>query len=228
MFKVRFSPSGPPQAVLRTTTPAYGRVLLMCVLLALCGWMLLRWISGARRADGNELLPDSGPVLIAMQQIGQLHTVTYSMKDVLHQESQHDPEGWVSSVPGAASVVHWATHNEALLMVEGSVDAGVDLSHLSAKDVMVIRRSDGTALRRVHLPPVTLYPPTVHVRVVHSEQGPFWRDENIVPKAQERAAHLFLEAAERSGIRAKAQANAIQQLQAIERALGHTDIEFAF
>jgi hypothetical protein len=228
MFKVRFSPSVAPSPTLRTTRPAYGKTLVGVGLLLLVGWGLLHWIAGARRSNGDGLPADTGPVLIAMQSIGQLHTVTYQMKDVLRQETQHDPEGWLSNVPGAAGLVHWATHNEALLMVDGSVDAGVDLSHLTDKDVTITRRPDGTTVRTVHLPPVTLYPPVIHVRVVHSEDGPFWRDENIVPKAQERASQQFLAAAEQSGIRAKAQANAIQQLQAMERALGRKDVEFTF
>jgi hypothetical protein len=228
MFKVRFSPSQPPSAALRTTQSPVGKYLLLCGLLLIGGWSLLHWISSARRANGDGLPPDSGPVVLAMQQIGQLHTVTYTMKDVLHQETQHDPEGWVNHLPLAADVVHWATHNEALLTVEGSVDAGIDLSHLSARDVTIAHRPDGTTVSHVHLPPITLYTPIVHVRVVHSESGPMWRDENIVPKAQERAAQQFLAAAEQSGIRAKAQTNAIQQLQAIEHALGHNDVEFSF
>jgi hypothetical protein len=228
MFKVRFSPSGPQTAALRTVTPAYGKMLSTLALLLVGGWALLHWIVATRHANQDGLPPDSGPVLVAIQQIGQLHTVTYSMKDVLHQESHHDPEGWVSNVPGATEVVHWATHNEALVMVEGTVDAGVDLSRLSARDVTVVKRPDGSTFQRIHLPPTTLYPPVVHLKVIHSDPGPFWRDENIVPKAQERAAKQFLTAAEQSGIRAKAQANAIQQLQAIEHALGHNDVEFAF
>ena len=34
-----------------------------------------------------------GPVVLSMQKIGQLHTASFTMKDVVHQETQTEPEG---------------------------------------------------------------------------------------------------------------------------------------
>jgi hypothetical protein len=201
--------------------------LLVLAAVFVCALILGRYsVTGHRVADGTGW--DSGPVVLSIQKIGQLHTASFTMKDVLRQESQHDPEGWVSNVPGAADVVHWATHNEALAVAEGTVEAGVDLSRVSVQDVTREKRADGKTVLHVRLPPVILYPPVVRLHVIHSQNGPFWRDEDIVPKAQARATQLFQAAAEQSGIRDRAQDNAIQTLQAMERAMGHTDVEFHF
>lgn len=202
--------------------------LLSVGLLLLAAWILGRWSTRARTTTDDVSSWDSGPVVLAIRQIGQLHAASYTMKDVLRQESRQDPDAWVSNVPLASEVVHWATRNEALVAAEGTVEAGLDLSKVSAKDVEQVKRSDGKRLLVVHLPPVSLYPPIITVHVIRTENGPFWRDENIVPKAQARATRMFLESAEKGGIRARAEANAIQTLQALERALGHSDIEFEF
>jgi hypothetical protein len=198
--------------------------LLMVGVGLAAGWML------ARRDGAASLEPQTGPVLLAMQKIGDLHTVSYAMKDVLRQESQVEPAGWAQSVPGATGLVHWATRNRALVVAEGRVEAGVDLAQLSEKDVTKIRKPDGKTALRVHLPPVRLYPPNVRVHVENVQPGVFWRDENIAPKAQEQAGRRFLEAAERQNIRCTAQQNAIQMLEQMTQTLGHSqgDIEFTF
>ena len=198
------------------------------MVLILSFWLGYALLLSLRRTASDGMEPETGPMLLAIRQIGQLHSVSYQMKDVLHQESQTDPEGWVSAIPGAASAVHWATHNEALVIAEGSVEAGIDLSHLSERDVTREKRPDGSVRLLVHLPPVTIYPPNVHVRVVSDRPGLFWRDQNIVPKAQFRAGRMFLQSAEQGGIRQAAQTNAIQTLQALEKALGRRNIDFRF
>ena len=189
--------------------------------------LLVNWAWNARQAALRDLPPESGPVLVAMQKIGQLHTAAFTMKDVVRQETQAEPEGLVSYVPGASMMVHWATQNKALVTAEGKVEAGIDLSKISAKDVTQVTHADGSKVWRVHLPSVTIYPPQVTARVEQNSAGMLWRDENIVPKAQARAAQQFLVAAEKSHIREMAQENAIKTLQAMQHALGH-EMEFYF
>lgn len=173
-------------------------------------------------------LPETGPVLLAMQKVGALHTVSYQMKDVLHFETDKEPEGWVSNLPGADGLVKWATHNQALVVAEGTVEAGIDLSRLTAENVTLVRQPDGSSRMRVRLPAVTVYPPNVRIRVENSRSGPFWRDENIVPKAQEEAGRRFLKAAEEGDIKATAQRNAIETLTKMQRAFGQETMEFTF
>ena len=225
---VRIPVSSPKQsaAVPRLQIPglrpfAAGAFALLCLL------FLCQWVWNARQANTRDMPIELGPVVVAMQKIGHLHTASFTMKDVVHQETQTEPEGPLASLPGASSVVHWATRNQALVVVEGTVEAGVDLSRLAEKDITQTKRADGTTAIRVHLPPITLYPPRVQARVERNEAGMLWRDENIVPKAQEKASRQFLEAAEKQGIRQQAQDNAIHTLQTMQHTLGH-DVEFYF
>lgn len=189
--------------------------------------LLANWAFNARRDSLRDLPPESGPVVLTMQKIGQLHTAAFTMKDVVRQETQAEPEGLVSYMPGASTMVHWATHNQALIVAEGKVEAGIDLSKIAAKDVTQVARPDGTKIWRVHLPPVIIYPPHVTARVEQNSAGMLWRDENIVPKAQERASQQFLIAAEKSHIRQMAQEKAIETLQAMQHTFGR-EMEFYF
>jgi hypothetical protein len=224
MFRFNLAPAG------RSAVPAASPLKALAVIgvgLMFLG-LLAGWLLGHRGAGRGDLEPETGPILVAMQKMGQLHTVSFSLKDVLKQESQSEPSDWVSAIPGATEVTHWATHNQALVIAEGSVEAGVDLTGLSEKDVTRVPQADGTTVLRVHLPSVVVYPPNVHLRVASQQAGLFWNDENIVPKAQTAAIRLFLDAAEKQGIRATAQENAIQTLQAMQRALGYSNVEFTF
>ncbi len=188
----------------------------------LMGWLAGRFMSPTRDRE------DTGPILQAVQKLGDLHTVQFNLSDVLKHESQNDPSGWVRAIPGATEITHWATHNQVTVTATGTVEAGVDLSLLTAKDVSKVRNPDGSLSIHVHLPPVTIYPPNVQLKVDANEAGLFWRDENIVPKAQAEASRIFLQSARQGGIQVKAQANAIHTLQQVERALGYKDVVFEF
>ncbi|MCW3098979.1 MAG: hypothetical protein JWL77_4597 [Chthonomonadaceae bacterium] len=91
-----------------------------------------------------------------------------------------------------------------------------------------MKETDGSTHLRVHLPPVMIYPPNVKVHVEHSQSGLMWHDENIVPKAEATAAHLFEEAAEKADIRGKARSNALETLQKTFKTLGVKNVEFMF
>jgi hypothetical protein len=194
----------------------------------LVAWYFFGSLLGLLFSRARTPLPDTGPVLLAMQNVGALHTVAFQMKDVLHFETDKKPEGWVSNLPGAESITHWATQNKALVIAEGTVEAGIDLSRLTTKDVTRVRLPNGKTVVRVHLPAITVYPPNVRVRVENSRSGPFWRDENIIPKAQEEAGRRFLKAAEEGKIREAAQSNAIETLTKMQRAFGQETMEFTF
>ena len=151
-----------------------------------------------------------------------------TMKEVLRETSEKDAEGWMHSVPGGDSVSHWATHNQVLVVAEGTVEAGIDLSRVSVGDVASSRRKDGTVGLRVRLPLPIVYPPNITLRVENVQGGLLWRDDNLVPKAQAEASARFKDAAEKDHIIEKAQESAVQKLQQLEQALGRNNVEFYF
>ncbi len=229
MARFNFMPF-PLRAASAPSQPSPFRPLVLLALMLIgLGWMV-GWMLGYRVAKPGAEEPQVGPVLLAIQKIGQLHTVSLAWKDVLRQETQAEPPGWVSSLPGAAALTHWATRNAALVVADGNIEAGIDLAQLSDKDVARVKTPEGHTVLRVHLPPVTVYPPNVHVHVEHNQPGLFWRDENIVPKAEAQASRRFEEAAERQNIRALAQENAIQMLSRMQQTFGYGSgqIEFYF
>ncbi len=190
---------------------------------ALClyaGWRL------AHPAAAPE--PDSGPLLVAIRNIGQLHSASYTMKDVLRQETEQTPTGILADIPGGIELTHWATRNKALVTAEGTVEAGIDLSKIAPADISREKQPDGATLFRVHLPPVSLYPPVMKVHVENHSRGLLWRDENIAPAAQQEAGRRFIAAAEADGIRRKAACNAIATLQKLQSSVGNANVVFSF
>ncbi|HLV79678.1 MAG TPA: DUF4230 domain-containing protein [Chthonomonadaceae bacterium] len=226
MSRWKFTPAPVAAAPVSSAGPLKAFTLFGLLLLGL--GLGLGWLVGHRAPASGDLPADTGPLLLAIENKGELHTITYRWKDVFHEESESQPGDWAAGLPGATALVHWATGNCALVTAEGSVDAGLNLSALSAKDVTRVSQADGTTRLLVHLPPITVYPPNVHVWIEHQDSGPFWHDDNIAPKAQEQAGRRIVEAAEQDGIRAKARANALKDLQQLGRQLGYTDVDFTF
>lgn len=226
MSRWKFTPVSTASPPVSSAGPMKAFVLFGLTLLVL--GLGLGWLLGHRSPASSDLPEDTGPLLLAIENKGELHTITYRWKDVFHAESESQPGDWAAEIPGATALVHWATNNRALVTAEGSVDAGLDLSSLSEKDITRTRQADGTIRILVHLPPITLYPPNVHVWVEHQDSGPFWHDDNIAPKAQEQAGRRIVEAAEQDGIRAKARANALKDLQQIEQKFGYKNVDFTF
>ncbi|MCS6776314.1 MAG: DUF4230 domain-containing protein [Chloroherpetonaceae bacterium] len=205
-------------------TPGAGCALLaLTTLLVLLLYGSLRLLFAPQRHDSQI---DTRPVLLAIRQLGHLHTASYHMKDVLRFETAQKPEGWLAGIPGAEQIVQWATRNRALIIAEGTVEAGIDLSQITPQSVTRIPQPDGRIRLRVTLPPVTLYPPTVRLHVESSHSGPFWKDENLIPKAQAEAGRRFLQAAEKAGLRATAAKNAIDTLRAMQNTLELHNVEF--
>ncbi len=210
-------------------TPPWWAVLIGVLVAGGVGWLVVRAIfGGSLKQPAGDMELDSRPVIISLQQLGELHTVKVNMKDVLRKSSDLPAEGWAQSVPGADAVSRWATHNEALVVAEGSVEAGIDLSHLSPKDVAPGRLSDGRKGLRVHLPAPVVFAPNVRISVEKTESGLMWRDQNIVPKAQAEASRRFIDAAERDHILDHARENALLRLQQTEQLLGNRNVEFYF
>ena len=222
---------GPGAYVRRAAGAPWAWILIVGILAgsALVGWLAIKGILGSpRRESAIDLQIDPRPVITSLQQLGELHTVKMTMKDVLRKSSDKDADGWLHNVPGGDSVSRWATHNQVLVIAQGTVEAGIDLSRISAGDVVPGRMRDGRPGLRVRLPRPVVYPPNITLRVENTQSGLLWRDDNLVPKAQAEASERFQEAAEKDRIREHAQENAVQRLQQMEEVLGRKNIEFYF
>jgi hypothetical protein len=222
---------GPGAAVRRATGVARWTILVVGIVLggAAIGWLAVRGVLGTSSRDAQpDLEIDPRPVITSLQQLGELHTVKMTMKDVLRKSSDKGAQGWLQNVPGGDAVSKWATHNEALVVAEGSVEAGIDLSGISARDVTSARMPDGRAELRVHLPAPVIYAPNITLRVEQTESGLLWRDENLIPKAQAEAARRFTDAAEKDNILQHARDNALLRLQQMEQVLGRNNVQFYF
>src|SRR5216117_1619715 len=79
--------------------------------------------------------PQVAPILEKIQQLGQLHTVRYNLHDIYKHERSIEPEGVWAELPGIRSIYHATTKNRVLVVGEGGVEAGVDLSRVTAADV---------------------------------------------------------------------------------------------
>ena len=205
------------------------KVILGIAACVLAGWLITKAVIGVRNSAAavNDDL-DARPVITSLQQLGQLHTIKMNMKDVLRKSSDKDAEGWLHYVPGADTISNWATHNEALVNAEGSVEAGIDLSRISAADVTTVKTPGGASILRVHLPRAVVYPPNVRLNVEYSNNGLLWKDENLIPKAEAEASRRFKETAEKGGIRQHAQDNAVERLRQMQSVMGHQNLEFYY
>ena len=196
-----------------------GVILLSCLFTAL-------WVGHVH--EENRLPADTGPVLEAIKQLGQLHTVSYHFKDTVQQQTHEEPKGFWADIPGAKSVVAWATANHALVIAEGNVQAGVDLSKVTTDDVKSKPMADGKRGLIVQLPPITIYPPNVHVRVVNESDSIFYHDKNIIPQTEAHAAQIFQQSAIDKGIVATAQQNTLHQLKTLMTRLKVKNVTFVF
>jgi hypothetical protein len=198
------------------------------LILGACGFWGFGVLTAAFwNAQREQAAPQVAPLLEKIQQLGQLHTVRYNLHDIYRHERAIEPEGFWREIPGVRSLYRATTKNTVMVVAEGGVEAGIDLSKVSADDVSHAAAPDGVKLR-VRLPRATLFPPDVKVRVVNRESGIFWRDENIVPEATEAIKSRFIEAAQSRRILAEAETNAIKLLTQMHDLTGNNRVEFTF
>jgi hypothetical protein len=159
----------------------------------------LLW-AGVQMGGGKEAERDlvQMPLLLTMVQgMGELHSARYTYENVFEYETFRQPAKWVSYVPGGESLVQSTTRNSALVSVNGTVEAGVDLRRATME-----KRPDGTIT--VTLPQPKVYPARVETRLHKHRVGAFWGDPNIALKAERTAAARFTGAAVEQGILEKA------------------------
>jgi hypothetical protein len=201
---------------------------LKLILIALGGIWAFGLLTGIYVAKPNSTPTVlTAPLIMQIQSLGQLHTVRYNVQDVLEHERHLEPQGWVSSLPGASALYESTTRNKVLVVANGGVEAGVDLSQVGLQNVTKVITPQGTKVR-IQIPHATLFAPEVHVKVVNRQAGVFWNDDNIVPEATQEVERRFKETASKNGILASAETNAVKMLSNMQAAAGNPNVEFYF
>ena len=173
------------------------------------------------RTDADRPFP---PVLTKVQALGELHSAKYTYENVGDFETRQEPEEWAKFVPGATSLVHWATSNKATASYKGTVEAGVDLGKVREEDRLV----GGKLKRTLILPNATMFEPQVTVRVSQVKDGLMWRDNNLVPSAEANVKEQYRDASLRQGILALAEQNAAKTVKQVLDASGADDVLICF
>ena len=167
------------------------------------------------------------PLVLSIQQMGQLHTVRYNMHDIVEHQHALKPNGLVRALPGAERLYGAATQNKVLVVAEGGVEAGVDLSQVTVASVSRVPSAHGISYR-VRLPHAAVYAPEVHVQVVNHTPGICWIDDNIVPEATQAVEKRFATAARQANILQAAESNAVESLSRMHLLTGNSKVEFYF
>ena len=154
-------------------------------------------------------------VLVAVRDLARLESASFHMERVIDlSEKQSKLWGIVT------------TEDSILLVAVAEVSAGVDLSKLTAADVVV----DPVARRaRIRLPP----PEVLHAALdnaktyVHSRKTGTLADrgENLETRARQEAERTLIESARQAGILSRAADNARRTVEALVHSLGYESVE---
>lgn len=188
------------------------RTTIIAVLVALllgagaASWILTRSGSGGTRIDASR-----DAVVKEMRSLGRLETSSFSIEKII--EARKDEGGpWRDILFG----------DKLLLIANGEVVAGYDLSGLSDEDIT----KEGGSLR-VNLPApqiISVRLDNEKTRVYDRDQGLLSRgDKDLESEARLAAEQSIREAACAAGILREARENAVKQLGAVLGALGWPD-----
>lgn len=187
------------------------RTTVIAVLIALllgagaASWVLIE------RGGGTRVDASRDAVVKEMRSLGRLETSSFSIEKII--EARKDEGGpWRDVLFG----------DKLLLIANGEVVAGYDLSGLSDEDI----RKEGGALR-VSLPAPQILSVRLDnekTRVYDRDQGLLSRgDKDLESEARLAAEQSIREAACAAGILREARENAVKQLGAVLGALGWPD-----
>jgi Protein of unknown function (DUF4230) len=182
------------------------------IILALGGACVYLYYFGGRQPEIRRIV-DAPAVVREIQELSELVTVRYSIQKVVGLEEEKVPFG----------------SERVLLMVQGDVLGGVDLSMLSTNDVQVSADNAVTA----RLPP----PKVMHVYVdekqtrVWDRSKTWWTpwegyDPELEQKARLDALEAIQSAALQMGILSNAQVNAENAVRKLLRAGGVESVQF--
>ncbi|MFZ2360295.1 MAG: DUF4230 domain-containing protein [Anaerolineae bacterium] len=216
---------GPPPAQQRSVLPW---ILLALLLIPLIGCLVftVATVGGATRAidlvrnvlDGGEIMViDRQPAIITqMRELGRLESASYTVEKVL--------EGGVDQ---GNDLLNLLLGDRLLFIAHGEVIAGVDLTELADKDVVVSDDRQSVTLR---LPPARVLTQRLDnelSRVYDREQGLLTKgDPDLESRVRQEAESAVLLAACEGGILAQAELNAQRQVQILLLAVEFREIEF--
>lgn len=216
---------GPPPAQQRSVLPW---ILLALLLIPLIGCLIFTVVTvgGATRAidlvrnvlEGGEIMViDRQPAVITqMRELGRLESASYTVEKVL--------EGGVDQ---GNDLLNLLLGDRLLFIAHGEVIAGVDLTELADKDVVVSDDRQSVTLR---LPPARVLTQRLDnelSRVYDREQGLLTKgDPDLESRVRQEAESAVLLAACEGGILAQAELNAQRQVQILLLAVEFREIEF--
>lgn len=159
-------------------------------------------------------LPSPTPIIFDINDLGRLETTEFAMRTVIDLES--DPSNLWEQIVGT---------DQLLLVAEGEVVAGFDLTKIPAEDITV----DGTSVRMILPSPEILYS-----RIDNEKTYVYERrtgllvspDPSLESRARLLAEESLVEWAEERGIYQKAEESGRAYLENFLRSLGFTDITF--
>jgi hypothetical protein len=177
-----------------------------------------------RMGNGDRSVTPAPVVLQQVRMLGDLHLVEHQYQTVMTMESHKDAAEWTQSVPVlnrlASHIVEKSTRNSALVTVQGSVEAGVDLSK-------AVIRNDGTSLV-VELPKARIYPANVSAELHSQKHALAWDDRNLGLKAEREGARRFERSSLDGGILETAEKRARTQVVDLFESAGVESVKVQF
>jgi hypothetical protein len=185
-------------------TTAAVSLLTLLVGASLASWFFLRPDGSGTRVDTSR-----DAVIKEMRQLGRLETSSFTIEKII--EAKKDGGGpWRNILFG----------DKLLLIANGEVVAGYDLSGLTESDVEKVSGSLRVKLPAPQILSVRL--DNEKTRVYDREQGLLSRgDKDLESEARLAAEQSIRDAACAAGILREAEENAVKQLRAVLGALGY-------
>ena len=181
---------------------------LAAVGLLIVGLFAAIWFSQRERVRQ----PDAPAVVTQIRQLNQLATVRYTVQKVVGLREQSYPVG----------------EESILLVVQASVEAGVDLAGLTEKDIEV--QSDGSV--RLRLPPARVLNVTLDEKQtqVWDRRKTWWTpwvpySKDLETRARQQGIESSKQAALEMGILRQAEANAESAIRALLNLAGIRQVQ---
>ncbi|NDJ55075.1 MAG: DUF4230 domain-containing protein [Chloroflexi bacterium] len=157
------------------------------------------------------IIADAQTVVRQIQTLSQLTTISYTIEKVITAESGEGPLGFLF-------------RDRLLLVAQGEVRAGVDLSRIGEDDIQVV----GTSVF-VTVPASEIFVATLNndeTYVYDRETAVLGQTVDLETLARQAAEEEILQAALEDGILDQAQENAEDTLEGLLRALGFEEVVF--
>jgi hypothetical protein len=218
----------------QTDRPQFGRTLSTLVLIAILlvvvivGYLIVDTMLSLRRstvavpnAVGTQvqqiinptptIIADPATIVLQVQPLARLETVSYTVEKVIAAESGEGPLGFLFA-------------DKLLLVAHGQVIAGIDLSRIAEEDVRVVGPSVFITLPAAEVFVATLDNDQTYV--YDRQTAVLGQNIELETLARQAAEREILNAALEDGILDMAQGNGEQYVEQLLRALGFTEVVF--